>query len=437
MRVALVTNFCPVYRRPMFFELARRADLTLLFTTRGTEWYELGERPTDIEGLPTMSLPSAAGVHRELVAGGYDAVIVGLAGRATLLSAFATAKAKSLPLVLWVEIWEHPSTLVHRLSRPVARHLYRSADAIVAFGSHVADYLIHESGRKHDVFLASQAVDNERFRAPIAHQRITAFRARFGLEDEPTVAFVGRLEEDKGVGDLLQASAHTKVPHQVVIAGRGSLSATLKEQAVSLGIDGRVRFVGYLGEADVITMLHACDLLALPSCAIDHSRECWGMVVNEAMNCGLPVIASDAVGAAAGGLVVNDQTGLVVPQRDPSALAAALGEFDRERVEAPTLGRSRPCARSQVDTCFGGGCLRSRSGRCQRREGSACASCSPITATATPEARKPTSPCSSRDYWTWESTCGALRRTVPNSHARAASVWRPVSRFRTGQGAVG
>src|SRR5205085_2613392 len=73
----------------------------------------------------------------------------------------------------------------------------------------------------------------------------------------------------------------------------------------------------------------------------------WGLVVNEAMNCGLPVATTDAVGAAAGGLVVHGWTGLVVPERNADALAAALddllgdeekrrlmGAAARERVEA-------------------------------------------------------------------------------------------------------
>jgi glycosyltransferase involved in cell wall biosynthesis len=56
-------------------------------------------------------------------------------------------------------------------------------------------------------------------------------------------------------------------------------------------------------------------------------KEAWGLVVNEAMNCGLPVVATDAVGAAAGGLVVNGETGLVVPERNAPALASALDQL--------------------------------------------------------------------------------------------------------------
>ncbi len=80
-----------------------------------------------------------------------------------------------------------------------------------------------------------------------------------------------------------------------------------------------------LGAVDPIELRNvyaACDVLVLPSIATRTFREPWGLVVNEAMNRGLPVIASDAVGAAAGGLVRDEANGLVVAAGDSDALAA-------------------------------------------------------------------------------------------------------------------
>ena len=68
----------------------------------------------------------------------------------------------------------------------------------------------------------------------------------------------------------------------------------------------------------------AADVLVIPSIATRHFLEPWGLVANEAMNQHLPVIATDAVGAAAGGLVRHERNGLVVRAGDPDALAAAL-----------------------------------------------------------------------------------------------------------------
>ncbi len=327
MRVALVTNFCPHYRRLLFLELSRRIDLTLILTSPGNEWYWQGDRPFDTGGVPTVLASGPVKTRRELRAGGYDAVIVALTGRATLLTAVRTARALDLPLVLWVGIWEHPQTLAHRFARPLARNLYRSADAIVTYGTHVSNYVRRESGRTKNVFVSPQAVENERFRTSVPQEAISALRSQFNLLDRLTFTFVGRVTEGKGLDVLMEASARLQASHQVVVAGAGPLLEATKSRAISLGINERVRFVGHIDQADLPVLLHASDVLVLPSVSTRRFREPWGLVVNEAMNCAVPVISSDAVGAAAGGLVVHQETGLVVPENNAKALALAMGEL--------------------------------------------------------------------------------------------------------------
>ena len=97
----------------------------------------------------------------------------------------------------------------------------------------------------------------------------------------------------------------------------------------------------------------------MPSIATRTFREPWGLVANEAMHAGLPVIATDAVGAAAGGLVRHERNGLVVPAGDASALAGAIerlrnrpggesadGHEARARTPPPT--RTRPGRRESA-----------------------------------------------------------------------------------------
>src|ERR1019366_8022522 len=79
--------------------------------------------------------------------------------------------------------------------------------------------------------------------------------------------------------------------------------------------------LGAIGREDLREVYAAGDVLVVPSIATRTFREPWGLVVNEAMNRGLAVIATDAVGAAAGGLVRDGQSGLIVPAGDPLALA--------------------------------------------------------------------------------------------------------------------
>jgi glycosyltransferase involved in cell wall biosynthesis len=340
MRVALVTNFVPHYRRPLFIELSRRMELVLVLTSRGAEWYWEGERSFEAEGVPVVRAASASRVVGELRQDGYQAVVASLTGRATLLAAVVTARRRRIPFVLWTGIWEHPQTLAHRLSRPATRRLYRSADAVLTYGSHVSDYIARESGRMDGVFVACQAVENERLRADVPVAAVAACKERFGLDGMPTFTFVGRVTEEKGLDYLLDAAARTRTAHTVVIAGSGPLLEPTRSRAASLGIENRVRFVGKMEQSDLPTLLRASDVLVLPSVSTARVREAWGLVANEAMNCGLPVVATDAVGAAAGGLVVDGSTGLIVRERDPDALARAIDRLAASPDERARLGRA-------------------------------------------------------------------------------------------------
>jgi glycosyltransferase involved in cell wall biosynthesis len=340
MRVALLTNFCPHYRRPLFEELGRRWDLELVLTSRGTEWYWEGERPLDTGGVSSTVLSNPLAVAHELRSGRFDAVVAGLTGRATLLAAVRTAHRAGIPFVLWVGSWMHPRTLAHRLSRPAVRRLLRSADAIVTYGAHVSDYVARESGRTSGVFIAAQATDNERFRRRAASDEAERVRLEYGLNGRPVVAFVGRLSEEKGLTYLLHASAAARVPHQLVLAGTGPMQLAVASHIDRLAIGGHARLIGHVDQRRLPAFLQAVDILAVPSVSTKRIREPWGFVVNEAMNAGPVVLASSAVGAAAGGLLIDGETGVVVPERDVPALCAALDRLASDAAERHRLAQA-------------------------------------------------------------------------------------------------
>src|SRR5262249_55397361 len=124
---------------------------------------------------------------------------------------------------------------------------------------------------------------------------------------------------------LIKAFALLNLDNAVlVIAGDGSLYEPLIALAHKQGIETKVRFVGYVSPEDARRYYAVADVFVLPSVTMPTGKETWGLVVNEAMNQGLPVIASEAVGAAAGGLVQSGVNGFVVPERDIAALAQAM-----------------------------------------------------------------------------------------------------------------
>lgn len=133
-------------------------------------------------------------------------------------------------------------------------------------------------------------------------------------EDAPVALALARLHEKKGLDTLLEATV--KVPGLYVwIAGDGPLEAELKAQCTALGLDDRVRFLGWRNDRGAL--LAACNVVAFPS-----RYEPFGTVTVDAWAASRPLVAADAVGPAA--YVQDSVNGLLIPKNDVDALADAL-----------------------------------------------------------------------------------------------------------------
>ena len=161
-------------------------------------------------------------------------------------------------------------------------------------------------------------------------------RAHLGLPDDgPIVSFVGKLVPRKGVDTLIEAMGILGRRPQgaplLVAAGVGELRDGLEARARELGVGDRVRFVGKVPHDDVGWWMSAGDVFVLPSLS-----EGLPTVVCEAMNCGLPVVATAVDGTPE--IVRDGETGILIPTGDPPALAAALARILDEPEVAARMG---------------------------------------------------------------------------------------------------
>jgi glycosyltransferase involved in cell wall biosynthesis len=161
-------------------------------------------------------------------------------------------------------------------------------------------------------------------------------RARLGVAaDAFLIVAVGRLVEKKGFGDLIEAAARTGGV-RVVIAGDGDLRSTLAAQARAL--HAPVTLAGALDRATVAQALAAADAVVVPS-VVDRAGNVDGLpnVLLEGLAAGRPVVATRVAGIP--DVVTDDVNGLLVPEQDPAALAAALRRLVREPETCERLGR--------------------------------------------------------------------------------------------------
>jgi glycosyltransferase involved in cell wall biosynthesis len=193
------------------------------------------------------------------------------------------------------------------------------------------------------VKLIYHGIDPDKFRR---RRSRTEARQALGMpaDGRVYVGGVGRLDEAKGFTCLIEAVAAlatTRPNITMLIAGEGPLASVLTAQAQRLGVADRVHLVGF--RRDVQEVLDALDVFAMPSVC-----EAFGYALAEAMATELP-----AVGSAVGGipeLIAHNQTGFVVPARDPAALAKAIDSLLGNPDLAGRFGRA---GRERIAEHFG------------------------------------------------------------------------------------
>ena len=237
----------------------------------------------------------------------------------------------------------------HRLLTRLEYRLHRHMSALVANSRAVRRQLLEEPGADTSrVYLIYNGVD------PGVSVRQTSrktMRAALGLmPDEVAIIVVANLIPYKGHSDLLDALglAAPSMPFawRVLCVGRDDgIGDGLRSQALALGLDGRVTWLG--SRSDVPQLLAACDVGLLCS-----HEEGFSNAVLEGMAAGLPMIVTDVGGNAEA--VVDGECGHVVPLRSPQALASALASVTRDRAARERMGRAarrRVEARFTLDQC--------------------------------------------------------------------------------------
>ena len=331
----LVTGNVPAYRVGAFAALHEREGIEVALSG-GRSLH--GGAPAPAE-LPFPCSHASAPRIASLAAGGaHRAVICSTGGRTALPASWAGARAGRHPLLLWASLWAHPATAAHAVSYLPLRRLYRTADAVVTYGPHVSAYVRAAGAR--NVHVAPQSVDGSFWGAPQVGEPDLA-----GWPGDADVRFVfaGRDDPAKGLAVLLEAWRSAPSTAALTLAGTAGRGASGERADAWHAGASKARppaWLGRLAPAQMREVYAASDVLVVPSIATRTFREPWGLVVNEAMSRGLAVIASDAVGAAAGGLVRDGETGLVVPAGDATALGRSIAALADDRALRERLGEA-------------------------------------------------------------------------------------------------
>ena len=293
-----------------------------------------------------------------LAAGWFKAMRVAQKKRATIMHGhwvipggfMALAARPALPLVVSLHGSDIYVAEKLALARRAARTVFAHAGAVTACSTNLGQRALALGADPVTLEVVPYGVDVERFRP--RPQARDATRRQLGVPDGARLVFsAGRLVRKKGFEYLIDALPLMASRSNVIlaIAGDGDLREELAARARATHLAERIRFPGTLSQDDVGACLAAADVVVVPSVR-DDSGNVDGLpnIVMEALASGTPVVATAAGGIAS--VVEDDRTGLLVPERQPEAIAAAV---DRLIADAALGARLGAAARGLVTARFG------------------------------------------------------------------------------------
>jgi glycosyltransferase involved in cell wall biosynthesis len=218
------------------------------------------------------------------------------------------------------------------LKRIPYQYFISRMDACLAVGKWSREYYLAYGARPERVFLVPHAIDNRFAKSRPGLDR-KALRREWNLREENVVfSFVGKFTLEKRPMDFVRAieeAARNGFSAEGLMVGDGPL----KPECEQIVKDRRlpIHFTGFLNQSQVTGAYFASDVLVLAG------LETWGLVVNEAMTCGLPCIVSDQVGAGPD-LVMSDQTGSVFKLGDVTTLASLMCRYAQDVAKVKPMG---------------------------------------------------------------------------------------------------
>ncbi len=348
LRVLMLCSHPTQYSSPMWRRMAGDSRLDLLVaycSLKGAQAHidpDFGVEVTwDVpllDGYQWTKIPNASskwisrgflsllnpGVWKLIREGQFDAVLVFTGYMcATFWIALIAAKLAGIPILYGADAtalrpldgrgWKAP---VKKVLWP---RLFGLADVVLVPSSGTAALIHSLKIPAKRMQLTPYVVDNDWWTAMASRVDRRAVRKNWNIpEGASVILFCAKLQPWKRPQDLLQAFSIAGIPNSyLVYAGDGSMRRQLENQA-ALRVQDRVRFLGFVNQSALPGIYCSSDVMVLPS-----EYEAFGVVVNEAMLCGCPVIASDRVGARLD-LIREGETGFVYPMGDIDMLSAVL-----------------------------------------------------------------------------------------------------------------
>lgn len=341
-RVAYWNNIPAPYMVERFNTLHDRGnvDLEVWFSERTVpdrSWrIDEGDWRFRYRYLPRLSLGSRGlALASPVVTAEKPDVLIMQYGAPEYVLAWAGAVLRGWRTAFWVEVTFDTWIRRRGYAEWLKRRMFPRLDGVLTAGEDGAAFARKYGAQDDRIHLVRHVVDAHFYADGAARARASreAERRRLGMTGT-VFAYVGRIWQPKGIFDLIDAYEHVRsgggAVHLVVI-GDGRDEDRLRSLLVDRGVDG-VTFAGFVQREELPAWYAIADVLVFPT-----QGDPYGMVVDEAMAAGLPVISTTSAGEIRP-RVIPDETGWLVPAQDPGALARAMADAADDPARTHALG---------------------------------------------------------------------------------------------------
>ena len=321
------------YRARLFADLNKLYDIKFLFIKKEHPYQkippEFDSKSLNLNGIGIrdFNLSAFKRYIKELLKKDYDIILTSIPSSIHSHIAFLLAKITGKKIIMWVEEWHWDANansylkkLLKQLLHSYSKFLLKNADACIVQGSLTKEFCLNIGVSRENIFVAPVcAVDYSKMPSG-------DLRKKLHLEDKEIILYFNRIIQLKGLDYLIKSFALLeKQMHNVflLIAGDGPFKGECERIARNLNIKN-ILFVGWVDNTkQAADYYKACDIFVLPSIFLGGQYEGWGLVINEAMAFGKPIVTTDAVGAAPD-MVKDGINGYVVKNKNIDELYKAL-----------------------------------------------------------------------------------------------------------------
>ena len=327
MKLLWLTNIPSPYRVDFFNELGKLCELTVLFEKRSASDRDDSWKSFNVKNFKAIFLKGiqygptesfCPEVIRYLNPKKYDKIVVTNYSNLTGILAVAVMKMRRIPYII-----ESDGAFAGSgkgLKEKVKKWLIEKS-ALCFSTSDVHDNYYKKYGASRDKLVRypfTSLHDADVLTAPVSAEKKSELREKLGIAESRMIVSVGQFIPRKGFDVLIEAMAHVDSNVGCYIIG-GTPPEEYIQQVEALGLKN-IHFVGFKCKDDLAEYYMAADLFVLPT-----REDIWGLVVNEAMAKGLPVITTDRCIAGLA-LITSQALGKIVPIEDDGALADAIEE---------------------------------------------------------------------------------------------------------------